>query len=105
MDVLRGYLNAGLDLKRQGILSEEKLAALQAHQPTTEIQALADDKETTDQPADQSDYVDLLARIKACTTKAQLIDLCNAEDDLFMVDAATALGKAVAEKMQQFKDA
>lgn len=33
MEVLRGYLNAGLDIKRQGILSEEKLTALEAHEP------------------------------------------------------------------------
>lgn len=101
MEVLRGYLNAGLDIKRQGILNEEKLAALQEHQPaSTEIQALPDEKETTV----QAEFPELLARIKACTTKMQLIDLCNAEEALFMVDASSALGKAVAEKMQQFKN-
>jgi hypothetical protein len=53
MEVLRKFFEAGLDIKKQGMLNEQKLTALQQH-ATVEIQASAEDSPVNENRADRS---------------------------------------------------
>jgi hypothetical protein len=66
MERLRAFFEAGLDIKRQGILNENKLNALQEHAITV-IQNGDDDHTATEDP--------LQAEIDACVTTGQLRQL------------------------------
>jgi hypothetical protein len=84
MEQLRAFFEAGLDVKRAGMLTEQKLEALGAHTTaveTTYEEVKADHAEPQAGVA-SIDEMDVAQRIKLCKT----VDECNAlfDNELFM---------------------
>jgi hypothetical protein len=99
METLRAFFEAGLDIRKQGILNEQKLTALQEH-AVVEIQPL--EEAPPKKPAvptndlTHNDYV--LRAIAGCDTLDELRTLYSNEPGLFMEDENTLLGKAYASR-------
>lgn len=108
MDVLRAFFEAGLDIRKQGILNEQKLTALQEH-AVVEIQPLEEappkpqpDTKPPIEPATHNDYV--LRQITECATLDQLRELYSNEPGLFMEDENSPLGKAYASRFNELQN-
>jgi hypothetical protein len=119
MEQLRAFFEAGLDIKRQGILNPDKLTALQQHntidavatpveeEPDLSTKAVAADVKRAgtalDAAAKSAKFnaelgtggathdQDVAAQIKRCKTVQQLQELFSVEPSLFMEDESTAL--------------
>lgn len=94
MDTLRNYLEAGLDIRKQGILNDQKLAALDAHVISEDPLEVTPLDESAASP---QDVFDMLAR---CKTKAEVVELGLQYQDYFDLDAR--LPKLSAELIKVF---
>ena len=111
METLRSFFEAGLDIKRQGILTEHKLNALQEH--TINV---IESEQASNEPAQAAEIITdgacladpttLAERMRAATTRIQLADLYMEAPELFE-DANgvhTPLGKQMQAAMDKFSD-
>jgi hypothetical protein len=128
MEVLRKFFEAGLDIKKEGMLNEQKLTALQQH-TTVEIKAV---EETVDDIKEHQDEAklanrgtaldaaantakfnaelgtgsvsheqDVSAQIKRCKTVEELQQLFSIEPSLFMEDENTPLNVLFTDRMNE----
>jgi len=133
METLRAFFEAGLDIKRQGVLTDQKLTALQQHNVIdieaasdidaaeasfnadfekqaakgTALDAAAATVREKDKPAPEAGKVthemDVAARIKRCATVKDLQELYSVEPSLFMEDASTPLNVQFTDRMNDLK--
>lgn len=121
IEILRQYLQTGLDIKRQGILSQEKLLSLGAHQDEV-IDIVAsepDDPEEKESPAPaptiQGDGTNtpqafsdqakerVRRKITHAKTKEELQIIYNEEPLLFMDDPKTELNQLFEKRMNEIR--
>ncbi len=106
MEVLRGFFEAGLDMRRQGILNEQKLQELQVHAEEV-IRPLEDEPpgvRVIEKPNGLSSFAEVVARIDRCKTLDELRELYSTEPSLFMEDEFSPLGKAYAKRFNQLQN-
>lgn len=125
METLRQFFAAGLDVKRQGVLTEQKLTALQQHnvveiearhedapeipatKAVTALDAAAATIREKDTPAPEKGKVthdmDVAARIKRCASIKQLQELFSTEPLLFMEDVGTPLNVQWNDRLNELK--
>lgn len=134
METLRAFFEAGLDIKRQGVLTDQKLTALQQHN-VTEIEAVYDEakerlgpaleqlagtpvfnKTALDaaaatvadkqaQPPQPTDHALRVGRqIKQCKTVAECKELYSTEPLLFMEDENTPLGTMYTDRLNELQN-
>jgi hypothetical protein len=114
METLRAFFEAGLDIKRQGILTEQKLNALQAH-AMTDIEAVYDEAKQQHgaaleqlagakeaQPHDER-AAQIARQIKQCKTVEQCKELYSTEPLLFMEDAGTPLNTQLQDRINELR--
>lgn len=102
METLRAFFEAGLDIRKQGILNEQKLTALQEH-AVVEIAPLEEaPPKQAKPPANETSHNDyVLRQIAECNTLDELRTLYSNEPGLFMEDENTLLGKAYASRFNE----
>ena len=111
MEQLRAFFAAGLDIKKLGMLNEQKLAALDPHQQNTEVMAMAESDEPAKPAAETSASSATLtehervvaADIKRCKTVEELRTLHSNEPSLFMEDDNTPLNSLWNDRYAELK--
>jgi hypothetical protein len=129
MEVLRKFFEAGLDIKKEGMLNEQKLTALQQHtaieikaveeEPDLSTKAVAADIKRAGTVLDAaassakfnaelgtggiSHEQDVAAQIKRCTTVEDLQQLFSIEPSLFMEEENSPLNVQWMDRMADLK--
>jgi hypothetical protein len=119
IEILRQFLETGLDVKRQGILSQEKLLSLGAHQDEV-IDIVASEPEEAEEtrpsfPQDRPQETStaqafsdqsrerVRKKITAAKTKVELQIIYNEEPALFMEDPKTELNQLFEKRMNEIR--